>query len=139
MSEDRPNKKDKVIADSGWGIKPDDQPANADDAGEHAINECQYDATDPDAVKTILRHQRQGFNLANRVVIKPGQVTIYDVNNDSFRIHGLSYGDKNLIELLNVLGVTFDPVKLGSLGTDYNETREYPISRVWAWGAERTG
>ena len=44
------SKKDRVIADSGWGIKPDDQPANAADAGQHACRVYPYNPSEPDAV-----------------------------------------------------------------------------------------
>jgi hypothetical protein len=131
--------RDRGYADSGWGIKPDDQPANAGDAGQYAVNETHYDPAAPDVVKEILRLQRRGFNLANRIVVEPGKLTIYDVNNDAFVVHGLSYGDPNLIEILKDLGVSFDPRQLAEVSSDDKDTREYPISRAWAWGAERSG
>ena len=131
--------RDRAYADSGWGIKPDDQPANAADAGQNAVNETHYDARDPDAIKKILRQQRRGFNLANRIVIEPGKITIYDVNNDPFVVHGLSYGDENLIEILKTLSASFDPRQLRNVASDDKGTREYPVSRAWAWGAERSG
>ena len=36
------------------------------------------------------------------------------------------------------LGAAFNPVELKSLGPD-SRPREFDLSRVWAWGAERTG
>jgi len=131
--------RDRGYADSGWGIKPDDQPANAGDAGQNAVHEINYDPEDPDAIKNILRTQRRGFNLANRIVVEPGKLTIYDVNNDPFTVHGLSYGDENLLEILKALGASFDPRQLRKVPSDDQDTREYPVSRAWAWGAERSG
>lgn len=136
---DPPHNKDKVIADTGWGIKPDDQPANAKDAGEYACNEYVYDASDPQAIRHILAAQRRGFNTANRVVVEPGRTVIYDINKDPFVVRGLTYGDDNLIELLKNLGAAFDPQQLRAVPADDQDTREYDLSRVWAWGAERTG
>ena len=71
--------------------------------------------------------------------IEPGRTIIYDINKDGFVIEGLSYGDANLIELLQGLGAALDPQKLQSLGRDELTPREYPLSRAWAWGAERSG
>ena len=133
-----PHKRDKVIADTGWGVKPDDQPSNR---GESAapVDSVQYDPKQPEVIRTILRMQRRSFNMANKVRIEPGKTTIIDINGDPFVVHGLSYGDPNLIDLLMDLGAAFDPVQLRELNAGYAEKREYPLGRVWAWGAERSG
>lgn len=132
------NDKDKRFADSGWGIKPDDQPANTREAGD-VDRAFRYDPAMDQPIKTILRAQRQRFNTANRVVVEPGRTTIYDLNKDAFVVEGLSYGDENLIELLKAIGAAFNPQAVRDLPADYDGTREYPLSKVWAWGAERTG
>jgi len=131
--------RDRVIADSGWGVKPDDQPANVDEAKVCSGRELTYDASDEQVVRRILRAQRQTCNAANRIVVEPGRVVIYDLNNDSFTVNGLGYGDANLLELLSALGASFDPRQLRQVKADDPHTREYPCSRAWAWGAERTG
>ena len=129
--------KDKKIADSNWGIKPDDQPANAASAPPDAAKVYRYDPAEADVVRNILRAQRRGFNTANAVRIEPGRTIIIDINKDEFVIEGLTYGDANLIELLNALGAAFDPVQLRQVSRDDSTTREFPLSRAWAWGAER--
>ena len=139
MSKESNQKKDRVIADSGWGIKPDDQPANVDEAGKARVNGCQYDPHDPEVVRTILQLQRRSFNSANKVLVEPGKVTIVDLNGDPFVVHGLSYGDNNLVELLKTLGASFNPQLLLDLPADFDGVREYALSRATAWGAERTG
>jgi hypothetical protein len=133
------SKRDKKIADSGWGIKPDDQPANTADAPKHAIKSWQYDSSEENVVRKILQAQRKGFNTANQVRIERGRTVILDINKDEFVIEGLSYGDENLIELLMNLGAAFSPPELRKVAKDDKGIREYPLSRVWAWGAERTG
>ena len=141
MTNEPPNeqgRRDKVIADSGWGIKPDDQPANTGEAGG-AQKSIQYDPQQPDVVKTILRLQRQGFNTATKVRIEPGRTTIIDLNGDAFVVVGLSFGGDHLMELLKTLGASFDPRALEQLGPDFEGVREYGLTRTWAWGAERTG
>jgi hypothetical protein len=129
----------KTYADSGWGIKPDDQPSNTNEAGQHASSGMQYDPTDPAMVDTILRAQRRGFNIAAKITVAPGITTIFDLNGDGFQITGLSYGDENLIELLKILGAGFDPRQLRQVSPDDQDTREYTLSRSWTWGAERSG
>ena len=74
-----------------------------------------------------------------RQLLEPGKTTIYDVNHDPFVVHGLSYGDENLIEILKTLSASFDPRQLRKVSSDDKATREYPVSRAWAWGAERSG
>ena len=64
---------------------------------------------------------------------------ILDINKDAFTVEGLSYGDPNLIELLQHLGAAFSPPDLSKLTRDERGSREYPLSRAWAWGAERSG
>src|SRR5438552_2676643 len=96
--------RDRKIVDSGWGIKPDDQPANKDEAGKDALRGYRYDPAEPDVIRNILRAQRRGFNLANRVRVEPGRTVIIDINKDEFAIDGMSYGDAKLIELLSNLG-----------------------------------
>jgi len=133
---DRP--RDRVIADSGWGVKPDDQPANAENTAEQDRNN-RYDAQDPEAVRKILRHMRKGFNTPNRVLVKPGRTTIYDLNGDAYVVQGLTFGDKNLVELLKAIGAAFSPRQFRELPADFDGIREYALTRAWAWGAERTG
>jgi len=132
--------RDRVIADSGWGIKPDDQPANAAEArAEHARTHYAYRPDEPDVIRKILRAQRKGFNTANRVRVEPGgRTVIIDINKDEFTIEGLTFGDNNLIPLLQALGAAFDPQELKQM-TAASPPREFTLSRVWAWGADRTG
>jgi hypothetical protein len=131
--------KDKKIADSGWGIKPDDQPANAKQNSAAGVRVYRYDPAEPNVVRNVLRAQRRSFNTANRVRIEPGRTIILDINKDEFIVEGLSYGDENLIELLKHLGAAFSPPDLARLTPQEKITRQYDLSRVWAWGAERTG
>jgi hypothetical protein len=139
MAEKPSSDRDRVFADSGWGIKPDDQPANAADArAGHAIRTYPYRADEPDVIRNILRAQRKGFNTANRARIGGGRTVIIDINKDEFVIDGLSFGDVNLVPLLQALGAAFNPQELKSLAPDA-PPREFDLSRVWAWGAERTG
>lgn len=136
-SKSPPPDNNKIYADSGWGIKPDDQPSNASDAGEHARSSMEYQRDDPNILDTIIRAQRRGFNTASKIVVEPGCTTIIDINGDGFQVQGLSYGDDNLIELLKVLGAGFDPRQLRLVEADDKDTREYSLSRAWTWGAER--
>jgi hypothetical protein len=132
--------RDRVIADSGWGIKPDDQPANAAEAGERACRAFRYDPREPDVVRQILLAQRRGFNTANRVRVERERTFVIDINKDEFAIDGLSFGDENLIVLLERLGAAFNPQELRRLGpADADSPREFALSRAWAWGAERSG
>jgi hypothetical protein len=127
------------MADSGWGIKPDDQPANAAEAGDGAVRSYRYDLREPDIVRRILLVQRRAFNVANRVRIEAGRTIILDINGDEFTVEGLSYGDENLVELLQRLGAAFSAGELRQLGPGETATREFALGRVWAWGAERSG
>ena len=139
MGTEQSDDRDRVFADSGWGIKPDDQPANAADARKgHAIRVYPYRADEPDVIRNILRAQRKGFNTANRARIEPGRTIILDINKDEFVIEGLTFGDANLIPLLQSLGAAFNPQELKTLGPT-SPAREFDLCRVWAWGAERTG
>jgi len=140
MSNDSKQDRDRVFADSGWGIKPDDQPANAADARE-GVRVYRYRADEPDVIRNILRAQRKSFNTANRARIegaangKLGRTVIIDINKDEFVVEGLTFGDANLIPLLQALGAAFNPQEL----KPDSPPREFDLSRVWAWGAERTG
>jgi hypothetical protein len=131
--------RDRVIADTGWGIKPDDQPASVHERGGDACHVYRYDPSEADVVRNILRAQRKSFNTANRVRVEPGKTIIFDINKDGFTIEGLSYGDKNLLNLLELLGASFNPQDVRQLTREEPSPREYPLSRAWAWGAERTG
>ena len=140
MVDKKPAKpdRDKVISDSGWGVKPDDQPANAgqtpDDQRQYA-----YRPDEPEVIRNILRQMRKGFNTPNRVLVEAGRTTIFDLNGDAFVINGLTFGDERLIELLKSVGAAFDPRQLRELKSDFDGIREYGLTRAWAWGAERTG
>ena len=134
-----PDDRDRKIADTGWGIKPDDQPSNTAEVGEDASRSYRYVVSDPEVVKKILLAQRRTFNTANRVRIEPGRVLIFDINKDAFVVEGLSFGDEKLIELLERLGAAFDPQTLRQIPAGHMTTREFDLSRAWAWGAERSG
>jgi hypothetical protein len=131
--------RDRKIADSNWGIKPDDQPANTREVGDGALRVYQYDANEPNVIRNILRAQRRGFNTANGVRIEPGRTIIIDINRDEFVVEGLSYGDANLNELLMHLGAAFNPQELAKLTSGEKSPREFALGRAWAWGAERSG
>ena len=130
--------RDRVIADSGWGVKPDDQPANAEETAERDRG-YRYAPNEPDTVRKILRHMRKGFNTPNRVLVERGRTTIFDLNGDAYVIEGLSFGDECLVELLMAVGAAFSPRQFRDLPADFDGIREYALTRVWAWGAERTG
>ncbi|MGB7160420.1 MAG: hypothetical protein WBD40_20300 [Tepidisphaeraceae bacterium] len=138
MSDTNPDR-DRVLADTGWGIKPDDQPANAGEAGAGSARAYRYDPSEPDIVRRILIAQRKGFNTANSVRVEPHATVIIDINGDEFRVEGLSFGDDKLIELLERLGAAFSPPELRRLRADTDTPRHFALSRAWAWGAERSG
>ncbi len=131
--------KDKKIADTNWGLKPDDQPANAKEVAPHLTQAYRYDPNEPDVVRKILLAQRRGFNTANRVRVEAGRTIVLDINKDEFVIEGLSYGDPKLIELLDLLGAAFNRPEFAKLPKDEQTPREFALSRAWAWGAERAG
>ena len=131
--------RDRKIADTGWGIKPDDQPSNTTEAGDQVPRNYRYDPAEPDVVRRILLAQRRGFNTANRVRVEPGRTIIFDINKDGFVVEGLGFGDDNLIELLERLGAAFDPPELRRLTRDEANARDFALTRAWAWGAERSG
>jgi hypothetical protein len=139
MSNEPKHTRDKVIADTGWGIKPDDQPANAAEAAGRAANTYRYDPSEPDAVKSILRAQRKGFNTANRVIISAQRLLILDLNGDAFTVEGLGYGAPHLVDIMNELGAAFSPQQLRAVPAGDPNQREYKLTRAWAWGAERSG
>ena len=131
--------RDRVFADSGWGIKPDDQPANAAEArAEDARTHYHYRPEEPDVVRKVLRAQRKGFNTANRIRVEAGRTVIIDINKDEFFVEGLGWGDANLLALLASLGASCNPQEIKHM-TATSPPREFDLSRVWAWGAERTG
>jgi hypothetical protein len=135
---DAPNR-DRVLADTGWGIKPDDQPANAAEAGAGAARAYAYDPSEPDVVRRILLAQRRGFNTANRVRVDRDATAIIDINGDAFLVRGLSFGDEHLIDLLERLGAAFSPPDVRKLSPETDTPRLFALSRAWAWGAERSG
>ena len=139
VDDSKESERDRKIVDSGWGVKADDQPANTHEVGADATRVFHYSPSELQVVRKILQTQRRNFNTANRVRIEPGRVVISDINKDEFVVAGLSYGDENLIELLMNLGAAFSPQELAALGRSETGTREYALSRAWAWGAERTG
>ena len=130
--------RDRVIADSGWGIKPDDQPANTAEAGADARRSHRYDPNEPDVVRRILLAQRRAFNMANRVRVERDRTLILDINADPFVVEGLTFGDENLIAVLDALGAAFNPQEVRQLRPDA-APREFALGRAWAWGAERSG
>lgn len=134
-----PHDRDRVLADTGWGVKPDDQPANTHEVAEDVARSYRYEKGTADAVRTILQLQRRAFNRPSRVVIERGRTTILDLNGDPFVIEGLSYGEPDLVALLRAVGAAFDPAAFSRLSPDHDGVREYAVSRTWAWGAERTG
>ena len=139
MAEQRSaSDRDRVIADSGWGIKPDDQPANTAEAGADARRSYRYDPAEPDVVRRLLLAQRRAFNMANRVRVERDRTLILDINADAFAVEGLSFGDENLIAVLDALGAAFNPQEVRGLTPDA-APREFALGRAWAWGAERSG
>ena len=139
MAEQRSaSDRDRVIADSGWGIKPDDQPANTAEAGADARRSYRYDPAEPDVVRRLLLAQRRAFNMANRVRVERDRTLILDINADAFVVEGLSFGDENLIAVLDALGAAFNPQDVRRLTPDA-APREFALGRAWAWGAERSG
>jgi hypothetical protein len=140
MSNDgNPSSRDRVLADTGWGIKPDDQPANAAEAAPDASRSYTYDPAEPEVVRRILRAQRKAFNTANAVRVERNATVIIDINGDEFPVHGLTFGEENLIDLLERLGAAFSPPELRKLRADTDTPRTFTLSRAWAWGAERSG
>ena len=142
---DPPCNRDRKIADTGWGIKPDDQPSNTTEAGNTVQRSYRYDPAEADVIRRVLLAQRRAFNTANRVRVepatadRPGRTIIFDINKDAFTVEGLSFGDPNLIELLERLGAAFDAPELRRLTRDEANARDFALTRAWAWGAERSG
>ena len=130
--------KDRKLAETGWGIKPDSQPANRDEVDD-LQDRFHYRPDDPGGVDEIVRVQARNFNKARRIIVEPGRTRIIDINKHEFIVEGLSFGQDALIELLGQLGAAFSPPLLRTLDADYTGSREFECTARRAWGADRSG
>jgi hypothetical protein len=135
---EQPVDKDRKLVDTGWGVKPDSQPASAEEVRDLQTSVV-YHPGQANQVDAIIRTQQRNFNSAARIVIEPGRTRIFDINNDEFVVEGLTFGDPALIEMLRKFGAAFDPKVLGALNADFDGAREYRCTTRYAWGADRTG
>ena len=134
----RSHSKDRKLAETGWGIKPDSQPANRDEVADPQ-DRFHYRSEDPGGVDEIVRVQQRNFNKARRIVVEPGRTRIIDINKHEFVVEGLSFGQEALIELLERFGAAFNAPLLRTLDADYTGTREFECTARRAWGADRSG
>ena len=134
----RSHPKDRKLAETGWGIKPDSQPANRDEVDDPP-NRFQYRPDGPGGIDEIVRVQQRNFNKARRIIVEPGRTRIIDINKHEFIVEGVSFGQEALIELLERFGAAFSPPRLRTLGPDFTGSREFECTSRHAWGADRSG
>ena len=130
--------KDRKLAETGWGIKPDSQPANRDEVAD-LQDRFQHRPDDPSSIDELVRVQQHNFNKARRIIVEPGRTRVIDINKHEFVIEGLSFGQEALIEVLGRFGAAIDAPLLRTLSADYTGTREYECTARRAWGADRSG
>ena len=95
----------------------------------------EYEPGDIAAALEFLRRTRSELRTLNRVRLWPDRLRVYDVNNDSFEIHGLGYADAEVVPLLTTIGTAFKPEHLHdpALGP----YKEFRTSRRHPWAEDR--
>ncbi|HYT92292.1 MAG TPA: hypothetical protein VEL76_26495 [Gemmataceae bacterium] len=83
----------------------------------------------------FLKRTRSELRELRKVRVWKDRLQIIDINNDRFEIHGLGYGDADLVPILDNLNTNFNPRTIHD-ATDL-EYKEFLTGRRRAWAEDR--
>jgi hypothetical protein len=83
----------------------------------------------------FLKRTRAELRSLRMVRIWTDHLQIIDVNKDYFEIHGLGYGDADIVPVLRSINTAFDPKKIHEPTT--REYKEFDTGRRHPWAEDR--
>ncbi len=95
----------------------------------------EYTAGGLDAALEFLKRTRFELRELRMVRVWKDRLQIFDVNHDTFEIHGIGYPDTDIIALLNNINTAFDPKKIHE--PTALEYKELMTGRRRAWAEDR--
>jgi hypothetical protein len=95
----------------------------------------QYTPGGLEAALEFLKRTRFELRELRKVRVYKDKLQIFDVNHDTFEIHGIGYQDADIIPLLNNINTAFDPLKIHELTP--LEYKEFMTGRRRAWAEDR--
>src|SRR5271166_1660596 len=88
-----------------------------------------------EAALEFLKRTRSELRDLRKVRVWKDRLQIFDVNHDRFEVHGLGYGDADIVPILDNLNTNFNPRTIHE-PTDL-EYKEFLTGRRRAWAEDR--
>jgi hypothetical protein len=87
-----------------------------------------------DAALEFLKRTRSELRTLRKVRVWKDKLHIIDVNKDFFAIHGLGYGDADIVPILQNINTAFNPETIHNPIADY---KEFDTGRRYPWAYDR--
>jgi hypothetical protein len=88
-----------------------------------------------EAALEFLKRTRSELRSLRKVRVWRDKFHVIDVNKDYFEVHGIGYGEADIIPLLRHINTAFDPKKIHE-PTDL-EYKEFDTGRRHPWAEDR--
>jgi hypothetical protein len=88
-----------------------------------------------DAAIEFLKRTRWELRSLRLVRIWKDRLRVYDINQDSFEIQGIGYGDPDIVPLLRLVNTAFNPQTLHEPTEE--EFKEFKTGRRHPWAEDR--
>jgi hypothetical protein len=88
-----------------------------------------------EAALAFLKRTRSELRELRKVRVWKDKMHIIDVNKDFFEIHGIGYGDADIVPLLRNINTAFNPQTIHEATED--EYKEFKTGRRHPWAEDR--
>jgi hypothetical protein len=85
----------------------------------------------------FFRREAANLRILRKLVVSRDKTVVWDVNKDGIEFPGLTYGCATLEELLQEVGVIFNPQTLHDPDATPGGVKEFRLSARWPWAHER--
>jgi hypothetical protein len=88
-----------------------------------------------DATLEFLKRTRSELRALRKVRVWKDRILIFDINQDTFEVRGLGYGDADIVAVLSNINTAYDPKTIHE--ATEQEYKEFKTGRRYPWAQDR--
>jgi hypothetical protein len=96
-----------------------------------------YEGNNPAEALVFFRTHRAELRTLRRVIVNGNTTTVVDINGKEMALEGLRLGHPELVDLLNLVGASYDPATVHNESKGKDPTKIWEVVKADPWGQDR--
>ncbi|MDA0711568.1 MAG: hypothetical protein O3B73_15315 [bacterium] len=101
------------------------------------MEDLEHRGSVPSEALAFFREHRQALRSLRRVLVEEDNTSVVDINGACIKLFGLGRLDRELVELLKMVGASYDPATVHRMPGGNQVTKIFDVIKSDPWGHDR--